>query len=335
MNNKPGMARSVVTKFDTPTTAATTSTSTSTINTDTHHESSPLRKEASSERHTLPTYYYLSSRRNKTYRNSSFCPSSLWIRNGSGIVCLLLLLSTVVVGLSCRRYSITSASSSPEARLRGTTQAMAMISETTNTNLEQQQQRVREKDFPMNVSLWLMPPREMANQAQKVIDDISAQTGGPRFSPHVTLGSTTLTSLTAARDLAEQLKKNLSGWGPVECRIGETVPSGNTWSQALVLELAPPLEPFLNVCRASRNLLGVGTTSNNDCLAFPPPLRIPHMSLYYGDAPPPPPNERFATSIFGTSPKSFRADRVVLWKTDPPTVEGVPQWEPLAEIPLL
>jgi len=59
--------------------------------------------------------------------------------------------------------------------------------------------------------------------------------------------------------------------------------------------------------------------------------------LYYGEEPPEP-SGVYLSRIFGANRQqehSFRAHRVMLWKTDPSTAEGVPEWEPLADLDLL
>ncbi len=223
---------------------------------------------------------------------------------------------------------------------------------------------IRDNRAPMNLSLWLIPSRgekgkkgesETNNNAeskdkkvtnsvyertQTVIDNLATELGGPKFMPHVTLGGTTVASDAEALELAEKLRTGLSGYGPVNCFIGDEVLSEHTWNQALVFELIPPFDDFMGICAASRKILGEKATKfdKEDCLSFPPPLRVPHMSLYYGISPPPP-SETYLSGVFGIrngeEKRTFQADRVMLWKTDPSSLEGVSEWEPIVDISLI
>jgi len=205
----------------------------------------------------------------------------------------------------------------------------------------------------MKLSLWLIPPsgdsiteknpNENNNdrdsvfyRTQKVINDLSAELNGPTFLPHITIvGGIKVRSETEAAVLAEKLRTGLAGFGPVECSFGDALLSAtDCWNQALALELVHPSEEFLSLCKLSRNLLGMEQNQVNGCLTFPPPLGVPHMSLYYGDSPPSPRNE-YLLEIFGNQKKSIRTHRVMLWKTYPSSAGGVPEWEPLADISLM
>ena len=82
---------------------------------------------------------------------------------------------------------------------------------------------------------------------------------------------------------------------------------------------------------------------------YPPPLRKPHMSLYYGTPEGCPSLETVEQNLYYSdnnnmasllSPAaaiphySFQASRVAVWKTDPASTEGVSQWEELAVVDL-
>lgn len=249
------------------------------------------------------------------------------------------------------------------SQLRGKEKTKLFVSKTDGTL---SQHALENKNVPMKLSLWLIPsggeketeeskdesdtsdgtgekdnnPHSIYARTQKVIDDLSAERGGPRFIPHVTLGGAEVASEKEALALAEKLRTGLAGFGSVDCSIGERVLSAqNAWNQALVFELVPPFEQFLGLCTASRTILGMEPTNRDgdDCLTFPLPLLVPHMSLYYGNSPPPP-SETYLSEVFGgtsSDKKIFQAHRIMLWKTDPSSLEGVSEWEPIADISIL
>jgi hypothetical protein len=312
-------------------------------------------------------------------RGNNFGPTTLsssHIWGFSGFVAkstLLFLVSWSTIVLSFRYsrmpFSLTGAGTKtitqqPHVNLRGNEETTE-LSAATDFDFAHDEPLSPHvpKDGPMKLSLWLIPPggdevggdnedepnhREgVFDRIQNTIDDLSAELGSPRFFPHVTLvGGIKVDSETKAMALAEKLRTGLSGFGPVDCSFRDVVLSASDcWNQALVLELVPrSSETFLGLCKASRKILSMEQTNNNNheddgCLTFPPPLGVPHMSLYYGDSPPPP-NEKYLSMVFGNSSSSshknsFRAHRVMLWKTDPSSAEGVPEWEPLADISLL
>ena len=264
-----------------------------------------------------------------------------------------------------RVHYSTEANKQQPLHLRGS-EKEALYSQSTNlaqdgTYLED---AFADKSGPMKLSLWLIPPGsditsdqlnvvsisgndtlEMGDGSEniyggtkKVIDDLSEERGGPKFIPHITLGGASVASRKEALELADKLRAGLAGFGRVECSVGDRVLSGDTWNQALVFELVPPHDQFLALCKASREILGMNPSNeiSDGCLAFPPPLRVPHMSLYYGMSPPPP-KEKYISEVFGSNKdkKSFLAHRIMLWKTDPSSLEGVPEWEAIADISIL
>merc|ERR1711862_661214 len=121
-------------------------------------------------------------------------------------------------------------------------------------------------------------------------------------------------------------------------------------NQALVMEVVPS-KSFLDLCRTIRRILNQVHNSEEEkdddyvdhC--FPPPLQIAHMSLYYGNEEPPL-GHKYLDEIFRTNNNNnsqinddgyypFAAHRVMLWKTNPGSLEGVPEWKPLANFSLL
>ena len=324
-----------------------------TRSTNTNHESSPLTHQRTSEsrgssipeRATSTTRYPLRI--------------SYWSGRTLKISSIFLLVSWATIVLSFR-YK-TTRTPFPSSCLISSTFGAGVASDSTGF-AKKQQTKLRgntntdsstQDNYPMKVSLWLVPPGQnqetgnnsqddsILSRTQKVIDDLSTELNGPKFLPHVTIvGGIPVDSEADALALAENLRNGLKGFGQVECSFGDTVLSAqDCWNQALILELVPPSEDadFLNLCRACRKIMGMEQTDENGdaCLTFPAPLKVPHMSLYYGSTPPEP-TETYISRVFGDDhQKSFRAHRVMLWKTYPLTAEGVPEWQPLADFSIL
>ncbi len=274
--------------------------------------------------------------------------------------------SSILDGATAGRVQFSPGSNKQQTlQLRGS-EKKALYSQSTNfaqdgTLLED---AFEDNSGPMKLSLWLIPPgseivgdqfnvvsksgndgldvsdesENIFGNTKKVIDDLSEERRGPKFIPHVTLGGTSVASKKEAKELADKLRAGLAGFGRVECSVGDRVLSGDTWNQALVFELVPPHDQFLALCKASREILGMNPRNDSDgCLTFPPPLRVPHMSLYYGMSPPPP-HDKYISEVFGSNyedRKRFLAHRIMLWKTDPSSLEGVSEWEPIADISIL
>ena len=313
------------------------------------------------------------ARGNNAFGPTPPSPSRIWGFSGFVVKSILLILvswSTIVLSFrySTMPYSVATGAvgtktvtgtQHQQTKLRGNEDRTELSAATAAKDFAHDESLSQHapKDGPMKLSLWLIPTGGDGDEVdgndngegvvfdriQTTIDDLSTELGSPRFLPHVTLvGGIMVDSDAAAMALAEKLRTGLSGFGPVDCTFGDVVLSASDcWNQALALEVVPRAsETFLGLCKASRKIL---EQTDNGCLAFPPPLGVPHMSLYYGDSPPPP-NEKYLSRIFGSSNKSdstshnkkfFRAHRVMLWKTEPSSAEGVPAWEPLADISLL
>ena len=123
------------------------------------------------------------------------------------------------------------------------------------------------------------------------------------------------------------------------------------WNQALILEMDRTAS-FLQLCRVARTIIQNATTpppsqqhpettpnqEEEDEVTFPPPARVPHLSLYYGRPPRAPSSlaavDLSAFFVDSATTVAYTAHRVMLWKTTPSTVEGVPEWTPITEIHL-
>ena len=312
-----------------------------------NHENNPLRKDISECLHNvLPS----SSRANIFDRSTRVSSFQNWHRTRFvvGILLLILLLATTSSFSGGGEGRIPRFNTQPQkAGVRG--KEITEIGPPAKLSRDKQEPAA-DGDDSMKLSLWLMPPGgggddeteddrdSVFDRVRKVVNGLSAERNGPRFLPHVTIvGGIEVRSEGEAAVLAETLRAGLSGFGPVDCSFGDLLLSApDCWNQALVAELVPPSEDFESLCKLSRTLLGMEQQEHtaNGAVTFPPPLGIPHMSLYYGDSPPPPSGE-YLSEIFGNQKKAFRTHRVMLWKTDPSSVEGVPEWEPLADISLL
>lgn len=176
----------------------------------------------------------------------------------------------------------------------------------------------------MTLSLWLIPPKNTKVRIQQQIDRLAENTGAPTFDPHVTvIGGIPCQSERHALEMAKTLQEGLRGFGKVPCTLS-SVPfnSKGVWSQALFLTMEFSA-PFMNLCQQSRALLGMDTEN----WMFAAPVHMPHLSLFYGvdDIP----EKKEVQQIL-----PFPAYTLALWKTDPPTLEGVPKWKEIALIDL-
>ncbi|VEU38673.1 unnamed protein product [Pseudo-nitzschia multistriata] len=209
----------------------------------------------------------------------------------------------------------------------------------------------------MKLSLWLIPPggedltdagdrkSNVYGQTLQVIDELSGRFGGPKFIPHITVvGGIQVDSEKEANDLSKRLSEGLAGFGTVQCDFRDILQEPGCWNQALILEMIPS-KTFVELCELSRRLLNM--EQEGDCITFPPPAGVPHMSLFYGDSPLDGSDSQtgrddYLARVFGTDSngigddkKSFQSHRVMLWKTDPSSASGVPEWKPLIDIGLL
>jgi hypothetical protein len=216
------------------------------------------------------------------------------------------------------------------------------------------------------VSLWLMPPpperTRLRQQIRRLAITASLASGSPPvlFEPHVTVVGG-IPFRTGGDEIAAMLKKlsPLEGFGPVRCDF-EPKPAFGTddaglpvWNQAAVLVLKSDDENnnnnsnsnsetengavgrnFGQLCKEVRSLLGIPSPAadgeEGTPVPFPPPLRRPHMSLYYGvdDVP--------RADEIGGFAESFEAHHLELWRTWPSGgADDVKDWEWLGTIDLV
>jgi hypothetical protein len=170
-----------------------------------------------------------------------------------------------------------------------------------------------------NYSLWLLPPKQEAAQIATL-----SENRGPAFIPHITVvGGIKCDSEDQALEAAHNLQEGLKGFGKISCEF-KPVPfsSERVWSQALCLEMESS-ESFLKLCQTSRTILD----KNAENWSFPPPVSMPHLSLFYGVSNIPPKNDMQPVH-------PFHAYSLALWQTHPATLEGVSSWKEIARIDL-
>jgi len=170
------------------------------------------------------------------------------------------------------------------------------------------------------LSLWLIPPRRNYEIIKEQMGRLSENgKKGPTFAPHITIiGGISCQSEAHAMEMLRLLEEGLKGFGKIPCSLSSFAYSAKVWNQALYFtaELSAPL---MNLCQKSRALLGMDTES----WTFPAPATYPHMSLFYGVD-----NVPDITEVESIMP--FHAYTLALWRTDPPTLEGVRQWREIS-----
>ena len=264
--------------------------------------------------------------------------------------------------------SLVSALSVPSNGLRGKTAAT-----TARWNDNDNNNSATKQPDTIQLSLWLIPPGAtntttsstattptVYDTTQTIIDTLAHKYHGPHFVPHVTIvgGIEVATDHDAIR-LGEQLRDGLrrsrSNVGDgIQCRFHRQNfrQEPDCWNQALILEMDLTAS-FLQLCRVARTIIQNATTTpqskqhpetpnqeeDDDEVTFPPPARVPHLSLYYGRLPRAPPSSLAAVDLSAlfvdsATTVAYTAQRVMLWKTTPSTVEGVPEWTPITEIHL-
>ncbi|CAJ1911165.1 unnamed protein product [Cylindrotheca closterium] len=168
----------------------------------------------------------------------------------------------------------------------------------------------------MKLSLWLMPPPHVATALEQRISFYSKTSGGPYFDPHVTvLGDITCESRDHATKIVSVLQQDLSGFGEIDAVFHPKAQNLDAWNQALVVEMVATPK-FVELCERVRELLQMDSTTG----LFPPPLRAPHMSLFYGVD-----NVPKAEGVEAIP--NFNSDTLALWITEPTYADGVHQWE--------
>jgi Cyclic phosphodiesterase-like protein len=169
----------------------------------------------------------------------------------------------------------------------------------------------------ISVSLWLIPSASTSLLLAEQIDQFSqGGTRGPRFAPHITIvGGIECRSEEHILEVANTLEAGLAGFGKIPCTVSpKAYAAPGAWNQALHL-VVEPSAALLNLCQRARALLGMDTEN----WTFPPPSNYPHISMFYGID-----NIPDKSEVQSVSP--FYAYTLALWRTDPPSLEGVEHW---------
>jgi hypothetical protein len=253
------------------------------------------------------------------------------------------------------------------------------------------------KKGTMKLSLWLIPPggeegeeeiddihdinsnnnnidtiisHNVYKSTKEIIDELAEKYNGPKFIPHTTIiGSIEVDTEEDILLLSQKLKDGLQSESSklkfstgIECTFNTILQEPSCWNQAMIIEMKAS-KSFTDLCILCRTIFNM--EQFEDCITFPPPSKVPHMSLYYGTSPPNVPSSSSSfidlSRIFGNSTSSstntttnnsnnedeqqnqnqnqeqsysFQSYRVMLWKTDPASLEGVPNWIPIVDINL-
>ena len=183
------------------------------------------------------------------------------------------------------------------------------------------EQRLGLEESPLSeivLSLWLVPPLPTAQNIANQISTLSQDgTKAPLFAPHITVvGGIKCRSEEHVLEVAKTLEQGLGGFGKIPCLASSKAYTGKgVWNQALYLAVEPSAA-LLNLCQKARALLGMDTES----WTFPRPAAYPHISMFYGID-----NVPDTSKVESIPP--FHAYRLALWRTDPPTLEGVALWK--------
>jgi len=117
--------------------------------------------------------------------------------------------------------------------------------------------------------LWLVPEGDGLHRLQGVVDRLAEAHNGPVFTPHVTL----LSGLAADEPSLIETNRRLAA-GLETFNLDLTVPeAGTTFFQCIYMRVAE--NPSLSRVRQAAG----------EAFALPADNYMPHLSLYYGDAP--------------------------------------------------
>lgn len=187
------------------------------------------------------------------------------------------------------------------------------------------------EDRSFTISLWLLPSPRYRAKISRMIEAFSQhEAASVPFEPHITIvgGVSCPSNEYLHTTLLPKLKEAIQNTTRcLDCQLGPNPVYKETWNQACVMVLKESEEfaQLVHLCRE----LAFGKPSIENI--YPPPLRKPHLSLYYGMEGAPS-KEDIAQGLGGSY--TFGASQVAVWKTDPGSAEGVAQWTELAVIDL-
>ena len=166
-------------------------------------------------------------------------------------------------------------------------------------------------------AIWIEPPAFLAVRLNALIDALSVQHGGPRFSAHVTL----LGGISGReQDLLRALGSLASALSPFEMTLAG-VGREDYFYRCLYL-YAEPLRELLSARQEAERLFAGFRDEASVGEAF-----MPHMSLLYGDIDNSS-KEDIIQSIGGAVTANFTVDGLSLYRTD----GDVPQWKRVGDV---
>jgi len=209
----------------------------------------------------------------------------------------------------------------------------------------------------MKVSIWLLTPPSLHVQLNTQIAFLAEKCHGPKFDSHVTLfGGLRCESKEELDRMCHMLKCHLEDRYAegIPCRFvrSSTTNEANIvscyhtnaitgeqrvqWNQACVSIMEPHDNPeYMKLRRSVLDVLLSDTTHMSSSATqltpddFPPPVRKPHYSYFYGTKAP---SNDTLSEISGVP--DFSSTQIAIWYTDPPTVDGVVQWYEVMKINL-
>ena len=169
-------------------------------------------------------------------------------------------------------------------------------------------------------AIWIEPPAFLAVRLNALIDALSVQYGGPRFSAHVTL----LGGISGdAEDLLRALGSLASALSPFEIRLSE-IGREDFFFRCLYL-LAEPLGPLADA-RGRAEEAFVRFRASGSSLERPERF-VPHMSILYGDIDNSS-KEDIIQSIGGAVTANFTVEGLSLYRVD----GDVPEWKRVGDV---
>jgi Cyclic phosphodiesterase-like protein len=164
---------------------------------------------------------------------------------------------------------------------------------------------------------------------------------GP-FPPHVTLvGGIECPSMEFFRDVfLPRLQTCIAAAAirGIHCQFKQEPVLNDAWNQAcvLVMEASNEFTHLVELCRTVVSEVLSSSVEPRDEMnhGYPPPLRKPHLSLYYGSLEFAPAPDEVNQRLLGPGFFSFQGDQVAIWQTEPSSAEGVALWRYIASIDL-
>jgi hypothetical protein len=196
----------------------------------------------------------------------------------------------------------------------------------------------------MKASLWILPPQPILDKLSIQIKELAHLNDTPSFIPHITaVGGIELSyyedNKNAPMLLLEELKKEFHSFGTIPCNFDisrglHTSHDENKeviWSQACV-GVVKREQRFIEAIEIAKKCLYESKYVKEDkkeyflpTAGFNPPLAEPHLSLVYK----PSIVEMMVDEEDFEFPEDFISTKIMLVKTDPPTFEGISNWEPI------